>query len=522
MRTQLHHLIEQRAGIRPDAPAITYRRETLSYGDLWDDVSRIAGGLQSLGVERDDRVAVYLEKRIETVTAIFAASRAGGVFVPINPVLRARQVAYIMADCDVKVLVTSSDRLALLADELEACPALRHVVLVDGPPTALLAGRPDIAVSGWDDLAGDGSAVVVPKIDIDMASILYTSGSTGSPKGVVLTHRNMIVGAESVSSYIGNHDQDVILSALPLSFDAGFSQLTTAFAVGAHVVLMNYMLAGEVVQLCARHQVTGLTCVPPLWIQIADRDWPAEASQSMRYFANTGGRMPKATLDKLRGHFPNARPFLMYGLTEAFRSTYLDPDEVDRRPDSIGKAIPNAEILVVRPDGTRCGPGEEGELVHRGALVAVGYWNDPVRTAERFKPAPGPSVTGHTTEIAVWSGDAVVADEEGFLYFVGRKDDMIKTSGYRVSPTEIEEVAYASGLVRDAVALGQEDERLGQVVVLVVSPAGEGFSTDALLDEMRRQLPLYMVPSSVVVRDELPRSPNGKFDRNLIRSELAG
>jgi acyl-CoA synthetase (AMP-forming)/AMP-acid ligase II len=231
--------------------------------------------------------------------------------------------------------------------------------------------------------------------------------------------------------------------------------------------------------------------------------------------------MPRATLDKLRAIFPQARPFLMYGLTEAFRSTYLDPAEVDRRPDSIGKAIPNAEILVVREDGSRCEPGEEGELVHRGALVAMGYWGDPERTAERFKPAPGRDPAICTTELAVWSGDVVKADDEGFLYFVGRKDEMIKTSGYRVSPTEIEEVVYSTGMVGDAVALGVDDEQLGQSIVLAVSPANGHLEADDLLSELRQQLPLYMVPKHVVVRPTLPRSPNGKFDRNLLRQELA-
>jgi acyl-CoA ligase (AMP-forming) (exosortase A-associated) len=359
-------------------------------------------------------------------------------------------------------------------------------------------------------------------IDLDLAAIFYTSGSTGKPKGVVLSHRNLIVGAESVSQYLENAADDVILAALPLSFDAGFSQLTTGFSVGAHVVLMNYLLPGDVVRLCARHGVTGLTCVPPLWIQIADHAWPAEAARTMRYFANTGGKMPKPVLAKLRAHFPQAKPFLMYGLTEAFRSTYLDPTEIDRRPNSIGKAIPNAEILVVRPDGTRCDPGEEGELVHRGALVAMGYWKDPDRTAARFRPTPGRDFSWRTPEIAVWSGDAVVADDEGFLYFVGRKDEMIKTSGYRVSPTEIEEEAYATGLVRDAVAFGVEDAELGQHVVLVASPAGsDGLNQAVLIAAMKRRLPHYMVPSVVVVRDEIPRSPNGKFDRAMLREELA-
>jgi acyl-CoA synthetase (AMP-forming)/AMP-acid ligase II len=232
--------------------------------------------------------------------------------------------------------------------------------------------------------------------------------------------------------------------------------------------------------------------------------------------------MPKATLNKLRAHFPGAKPYLMYGLTEAFRSTYLDPAEIDRRPDSIGKAIPNAEILVLRPDGSRCAAGEEGELVHRGALVAMGYWNDPARTAERFRSLPGRDAEQwRTPEVAVFSGDTVVADEEGFLYFVGRKDEMIKTSGYRVSPTEIEEAAYDTGLVRDAVALGVEDPKLGQRVVLIASPInGLALDKDILLSRMRQQLPLYMVPSTLVVRDSIPRSPNGKFDRAKLRAEF--
>jgi acyl-CoA synthetase (AMP-forming)/AMP-acid ligase II len=231
--------------------------------------------------------------------------------------------------------------------------------------------------------------------------------------------------------------------------------------------------------------------------------------------------MPRSTLTKLRAIFTEGKPFLMYGLTEAFRSTYLDPAEVDRRPDSIGRAIPNAEIVVVRPDGTRCAPGEEGELVHRGALVAMGYWNDPERTAQRFKPAPGRDPGIPTTELAVWSGDVVRTDEDGFLYFVGRNDEMIKTSGYRVSPTEIEEVAYDTGLVRDAVALGIDDARLGQRIVLVVSPAGETLHRAGLLAEFKRQVPAYMVPSDIVIRSDLPRSPNNKLDRNLLRGELA-
>lgn len=521
MRTNLHHLVEDSARSHPNYPALTFKQETLDYDALSTQIRGVAAGLAELGVAREERVAVFLEKRIETVVAIFGASAAGAVFVPVNPLLRPAQVGHILRDCDVRVLVTSPERLALLRDELTSCPTIEHVVLVGARFDEKETAAP-YRVHEWKRLRGSDHPAPAPSvIDLDIAAILYTSGSTGRPKGVVLSHRNLIAGAESVATYLGNTAEDVLLAALPLSFDAGFSQLTTAFAVGAHVILMNYLLPADVPRLCVRHGVTGLTCVPPLWIQIAEQSWPEEARVSLRYFANTGGRMPKPILEKLREVFPSAKPFLMYGLTEAFRSTYLDPEEVDRRPDSIGKAIPGAEILVVRADGSPCDPGEEGELVHRGPHVALGYWNDPVRTAERFRPVPGRDEPWRTPELAVWSGDTVVADHEGYLYFVGRTDDMIKTSGYRVSPTEIEEVAYASTHVRDAVALGVEDATLGQRVILVVAPKGDDFDAPALLEEMKSRLPLYMVPSSVVVRDALPRSPNGKFDRALLREELA-
>lgn len=522
MRTNLHHLIEEHALTYRDFAALTFKKTTLTYGELWSQVQDVAAGFTALGVERGQRVAVYLDKRIETVTAIFGASAVGGVFVPINPLLRPPQVGHILRDCDVRVLVTTPERLALLADELPACPALENVVLVGARAEEHEPGT-RLPSLNWEHLVAshDGSPAPVAVIDLDIAAILYTSGSTGKPKGVVLSHRNLIAGAESVSTYLENSADDILLAALPLSFDAGFSQLTTSFAVGAHVILTNYLLPRDIPRLCARHRVTGLTCVPPLWIQIAEQNWPDDARASLRYFANTGGRMPKPVLDRLREVFPTAKPYLMYGLTEAFRSTYLDPAQIDQRPGSIGKAIPGAEILVVRPDGSTCDPGEEGELVHRGPHVALGYWNDPARTAERFRPVPGRDEPWRTSELAVFSGDTVVTDADGYLYFVGRRDDMIKTSGYRVSPTEIEEAAYATGMVRDAVALGVEDAALGERVLLVVAPTADDVTTDALLEAMRSGLPLYMVPGSVVIRAEIPRSPNGKFDRAALREELA-
>lgn len=523
MRTQMHHLLRDRAACSPDDPALTYKDHTATYGELWHTVLAAAQGLRSLGVSDDDRVGVLLDKRHETVAAIFAVSVVGGVFVPINPVLRPPQVRHILDDCAVRVLITTSDRLRML--DIGGDSSLTHVVVVDAEIDDDLRSADGSApmLLTWHELVAHADetgacAEQRDRIDLDMAAIFYTSGSTGGPKGVVLSHRNLIVGAESVSSYLHNRSTDVILAVLPISFDAGFSQLTTAFAVGAHVVLINYLVAADVVAACAKHRVTGLTCVPPLWIQLAERTWPAEASASLRYFANTGGRLPSVTLDALRAHFPQADPYLMYGLTEAFRSTYLEPDQVDRRPSSIGKAIPDAQILVVREDGSRCGPGEEGELVHRGALVALGYWNDPERTAQRFRPVPG-SPNWRQPELAVWSGDTVVADDEGYLYFVGRRDDMIKTSGYRVSPSEVEEAAYDTGLVRDVVALGVDDPTLGHRIVLVTtSPDGGPVDTEHLRAEMRQRLALYMVPSTIIEHPDIPRSPNGKFDRRAVEA----
>lgn len=374
----LHELIAVAAARAPERPALVAGEATLGYAELQAQVQRIAGALVGLGVARGERVAVYLDKRFETVVACFAAAAAGGAFVPVNPLLKAEQVAFILRDCDVRVLVTSAPRLAGLAAALGECRALRHIVLTD-VSGATPAGLPP--VHDWARLDAPRPAHRV--IDTDIVAILYTSGSTGKPKGVVLSHRNMVAGAKSVASYLGNHPGDTLLAALPLSFDAGFSQLTTAFHAGARVVLLNYLLPRDVLKALEREKVTGLTAVPPLYIQLASLDWPAGIDTHLRYFANTGGRMPRETLSLLRQRVPSARPFLMYGLTEAFRSTYLPPEEVDRRPDSIGKAIPNAEILVLRPDGSECDADEPGELVHRGALVGMGYWNDPEKTAER-------------------------------------------------------------------------------------------------------------------------------------------
>lgn len=517
----LHELPARAAACWPASTAVTVDGEHLSYTRLQAQIERCAAGLVALGLQRGARVAVYLEKRVQTVVASFAAPAAGAVLVPVNPVLKAGQVAHILQDAQAQVLVTSAARLASLAPALGDCPGLQHVVLVDeGAPVDLPGGA---ALHGWADVLASPLAGLPRVLDMDVAVIFYTSGSTGRPKGVVLSHRNLVAGAVSVAGYLGNHAGDTLLAVLPLSFDAGFSQLTTAFVVGARVVLLNYLLARDVLQAMAKERVTGLTAVPPLYMQLAALDWPAAAVQHLRYFANTGGRMPRATLQRLRSLAPAAAPYLMYGLTEAFRSTYLPPEEVDRRPDSIGRAIPNAQVCVLREDGTECAVDEPGELVHRGALVALGYWRRPDETARRFKPWPPALLPAGgdwaAPELAVYSGDTVRRDADGFLYFVGRRDEMIKTSGYRVSPTEVEEVLYASGLVAEALVYAVPDEALGSAICAAVLASSQasgraGDDNAALMAHCSRHLPAYMLPRQLHwVAQPLPRSPNGKLDR---------
>jgi len=517
----LPDLISQAARRNGGSPALRFKKVTLDYDELQSVVRQFSAGVQALGLKRSDRVAIYADKQIETVTAMFGASLAGGVFVPVNGLLKAQQVAYILNDCAVHTLVTTAARLAQLKSVLPDCPALQHVVVMDN-------NSPDPSefsknCVGWSALMAVSEAATPSRvIASDMASIMYTSGSTGLPKGVVLSHANMVIGASSVASYIENVASDRILAILPLSFDAGLSQLTTGFYVGACIVLHNYLLPGDVVRIVEREAITGITAVPPLWMQLTEQKWSGGIADSVRYFANTGGKMPRETLRQLRAIFRKADPFLMYGLTESFRSTYLPPSEVDNRPDSMGKAIPNVEILVVAKDGSTCAPGEVGELVHRGPLVSLGYWNDPQRTAARFRPAPGQPRELPNPELAVWSGDSVKTDEDGFLYFVSRMDEMIKTSGYRVSPAEIEEVVYSTGLVAEVAALGIPHPKLAHAIVLVAKPkVAGGEPTEALLERMRPEIPNYMVPHAIHWKESLPRNANGKLDRRALADEYA-
>lgn len=522
----LHQSLYASAESNPDAEALAvHQGASVDYGAVVASVETLARQFHDAGITAGDRIAVYLPKTLLSALVPYAASLIGAVFVPMNPLLKAAQLGHILHDSGAKLLVTSAQR------------AVRHAAVIEREP---LAGR--VLVEGeiadperfagpvrtWAGLtrAGNGDAApVVGGARSDIAALLYTSGSTGNPKGVIVTHANLLAGIASVAEYLRLSADDRLLAVLPFSFDYGLNQLTTALAVGGTCVMLEYLLPRDILTALVEHSITGLAGVPTMWSQLAALDATDTSFPKLRYFTNSGGALPRSVLARVRALFPAAEPFLMYGLTEAFRSTYLPPKYIDERPGSIGIPIPGADIVVINGAGRPVATGEEGELVHSGRHVTAGYWNNPAATAERFRAVPGVSETTGEPAIGVWSGDIVKADEDGFLYFVGRRDGQIKTSGYRVSPEEIEEAAYTSGLVDTAGAFGIADETLGQLIGLAVVPrstAGE-FTPAKVLAACRAALPAYMVPKEIFVLDSMPLNQNGKVDRlALARTHAAG
>jgi acyl-CoA ligase (AMP-forming) (exosortase A-associated) len=464
-------------------------------------VEYMARRLVATGAKRGERVAVFLPKSFDECVAIFAASRADLVFVPVNSSLRPAQIRHIVEDCGASVLITSAGMLDLLGDALEGLSTLGAILRIDTDAEA-------------------PPAAPARAIGEDLAAILYTSGSTGRPKGVMISHRNLLAGTRIVRSYLDIGPDDRILSILPFSFDYGLNQLLTAVEQRAELVLFDFKMGDEIVRALSRHQITGLAGVPTIWALLtrAAPSLTRTPLPHLRYITNSGGAVPTSTVKQLRTLLPDTNIYLMYGLTEAFRSTYLPPEEIDRRPNSIGKAIPECEVFPVTEDGRRAAPGEPGILVHRGPTVSLGYWNRPEDTARvlRRNPLRSADVGG---DIVCWSGDRVIEDEEGYLYFVARDDAMIKSSGYRISPTEVEEVLMASKMFRQVAVIGLPDEWVGQRVHAVAVADSRPVDTAAVLQSAAAVLPPYMVPRSIELVSELPVNPNGKVDYKRLAAE---
>lgn len=512
------HLLRDSAKRAPEKEALVHEDERLSYEEVARRTSGLATALRNAGVKRGDRIGIYLEASVAQVISIFGISQGEGVYVPINALLHSEQVMHIANDCSMKALITTSAKAKALGDALTRMPSLEFIIVADDEELPAL----ELPSHNLNKLCAEEPPAkwTETSIEKDLAAILYTSGSTGKPKGVMLSHANVVAGSRIVSTYLEITDRERILAVLPFSFDAGMNQLMTAFEKGATLVLINFVFAREIVQLLIREHITGLAGVPTLWSLLAQSNSSLgkQPLPNLRYITNTGGAMPQTVLRTLRETLRDTKIFLMYGLTEAFRSTYLPPEELDRRPTSMGKAIPDTEILVLNDQGRLCKPGEVGELVHRGPTVSLGYWNRPEDTARALRPNPLLPPEMGDCERVCYSGDLVKMDEDGFLYFVGRRDTMIKSSGFRISPTEVEEVLFQTGKLRGAAVIGIPDEMLGQVIKAFVVPRdGLKLDVEELLGICGEKMPRYMVPKFMEVVQELPKTSSGKVDYPALR-----
>lgn len=478
-----------------DRELIVEGTKRITFGELKQKIFQYRDILRNNDIKKGDRVSIYLNKSIEMISALFAIWLSGGIAVIINEALKKQQIDYILDHSQSSLLITSN---TIIKNSGNISFETRKIIYID-----------EIKIF-------NEYTTPIDIIGSDLALIIYTSGSTGRPKGVMLTHTNLISGAYIVSDYLKLSSADIIISLLPFSFDYGMNQLLTAILVGGKIVLQNSLFPADICNTILRENVTGMAGVPLLWQQLAQERSPFIKKQfpSLRYITNSGGRMPVSITTLFRKVHPELKIYLMYGLTEAFRSTYLDPDEVDKRPESIGKAIPNVEILVLNEKGEKCKPGEIGELVHRGACIAEGYWRDEKSTAERYRYISLPEYNGNYAEKVVFSGDYVRIDENGFLYYVGRKDQMFKIHGYRISPDEVEEYIYASGKVSHVVVFTVPVSDVEDVIVSAIVPKEDSnFSSEDLLAYCKEVMPTYMVPSKIWIVNEIPQTSTGKPDR---------
>ncbi len=497
---------------RADQVAVVDGERQVTYGQLAALVDEAAAILVACGVGRGDRVCVQLLKSVDEIVAMFAAARIGAVFVNINHRWTSEQVVYVATDCAARALFTSARAARKLAKL--GLPAELQSVIVRGK-------APDHpSMQSWEH--AETAELPAPRgIDADLAAILYTSGSSGPPKGVMLSNLNLVQGARAVARYVKNQPADRLLSMLPFSFDYGLNQLTTMCLLGGTVVLQPVMMATEVVKTLVEQEITGFAAVPPAWISIVRylKEQPVTLPH-LRYVTNSGGKIPDDVLELMPRVFAGTEIYLMYGLTEAFRSTYLPPERFADKMGSMGKAIPDVEIFVVDADRGICGPGEQGELVHRGSLISMGYWGKPDLTAEKFRVCPHLAhLIGE--ERVLFSGDIVRVDDDGFLWFVGRRDGMIKASGFRISPTEVEDIVSRSGMVEHVIAFGVADELNGQAVAIAYTSTDE--CEAELVKYCRANMPNYMVPRDLHRwAGELPRTASGKIDRPAVIGLVSG
>lgn len=509
---RIEQFLIQSAAAHPEKVALVTSERRLTYGELDDMSARLAAHLAARGVKRGDRVLVFMDNCWEAAVSIFAVLKAGAVFSPINASTKSDKLAYVIEDCEAAAILAQARLLGIVGQALRG--------KADGLPLVIAAGEPATTtgnVTAFAECLAEEPMPAAPRgVDIDLAMLIYTSGSTGRPKGVMMTHRNIDAASDSITTYLGNTPEDVILNVLPLAFDYGLYQFLMAVRLGATLVLeKSFAFPHAIFERIRAERVTGFPLVPTMAALILQmRGLEPGFLPSLRYISNTAAALPPPHIARLRELFPGVRLYSMYGLTECKRCTYLPPEELDRRPGSVGIAIPNTEAVVVDDLGLPVPPGIVGELVISGPHVMQGYWRNEVGTAQMLKVGPG--VSGKRLH----TGDLFRTDPDGFLYFVGRKDDIIKTRGEKVAPKEVEAVLHAHPGIAEAVVTGVPDGVLGQAVAAVIVRADPTLQTRDVMRHCAAHLEDFMVPKIVEFRDELPKTDTGKISRRLAGETL--
>lgn len=510
---QVEEFLERSAESSPSKTALIFRDRRLTYEEVESAANRLAHAMQDRGLSRWDRVAIFAPNSVEAAISIFAVLKAGGVFVLINPTTKRDRLTFILNDSGATTLITTKALLATALPAADQSPKLAVAFVVGGSPPASTDSR--VRWLAFEEALRSQSPGPCERrnIDIDLATLIYTSGSTGRPKGVMMTHANIVAAASSITTYLKNVPDDIILNVLPLSFDYGLYQLLMAWKFGGTLVLEpSFLYPRATLELLDRENVTGFPIVPTMAAILLQMDLSQYAFHHLRYITNTAAALPVQHIQKLRLAMPNVQIYSMYGLTECKRVSYLPPEQLDYRPGSVGRGMPNEEIYLVDGNGQPVPHGQVGELVVRGANVMMGYWNSPTATDEVLKPGPFPG------QKILYSGDLFRSDEEGYLYFVGRKDDIIKTRGEKVSPREVEDVLYSHPDVAEAAVIGVPDDILGSAICAFVSPkVGRSLDERAMLAFCAERLENFMIPTLLEIRAHLPKSSNGKIaKRELI------
>lgn len=510
---QLEQFLEETAARLPDKVALICDNRRVTYHEIETEANQIAHGLIAKGVQRGDRVVLFLDNSVEAAIGVWAVLKAGAVFVMANPTTKPDKLTYLLNNSRASCIVAQSKRLRGYESIWSETPHLQNVIVVGRTEEVVDCTHP---LTSWADLVAENQDNVSPPrkrcIDVDLAALVYTSGSTGNPKGVMLTHANMVAANKSITTYLRNTPDDIVLNVLPLSFDYGLYQWLMCCNYGGTLVLeKSFTYPHAILDKIVKLGITGFPIVPTVVAILLQMDLTKYDLSKLRYFSNTGAAFPVEYILKLRKLLPDVTIFSMFGLTECKRVSYLPPEEIDRRTSSVGKAMPNCETMILDDDGNELGPNEVGELVVRGSNVMKGYWEAPELTAIRLKPGKIPH------EMWLYTGDLFRSDDEGFLYWVGRKDDIIKSRGEKVSPREVEDVLHQHPQIAEAAVVGVDDPMLGQAVRAVVRlQPGVELTIRDVQAHCRSFLEDFMVPQQVEFRDALPKTPNGKIDKKVL------